>query len=55
MLQFGPTSELPRIKLQKAYSEGLGELPDWRITAFLSGGRIVIAASPMLRSMAHSD
>jgi hypothetical protein len=30
--QFGPSAELPRIKSQKAYLEGLRELPDWRIT-----------------------
>lgn len=35
--QFGPTEELPRIKHQKAYQEGLGELPDWRITCFFVG------------------
>jgi GNAT superfamily N-acetyltransferase len=35
--QFGPTDELPRIKHQKAYREGLGELPDWRITCFFVG------------------
>ena len=32
--QFGPTDELPRIKLKSAYQEGLTELPDWRITCF---------------------
>lgn len=32
--QFGPTDELPGIKLQKAYQEGLTRLPDWRITCF---------------------
>jgi GNAT superfamily N-acetyltransferase len=32
--QFGATEELPRIKHQKAYREGLVELPDWRITCF---------------------
>jgi GNAT superfamily N-acetyltransferase len=32
--QFGPTEELPRIKNQKAYREGLTALPDWRITCF---------------------
>jgi GNAT superfamily N-acetyltransferase len=34
--QFGPTAELPRIKHQKAYREGLtaAALPDWRITCF---------------------
>jgi GNAT superfamily N-acetyltransferase len=35
--QFGPTAELPRIKHQKTYLEGLGELPDWRITCFFVG------------------
>jgi GNAT superfamily N-acetyltransferase len=35
--QFGPTDELPRIKHQKAYQAGLGELPDWRITCFFVG------------------
>jgi len=32
--QFGPTPELPRIKHQRAYREGLAALPDWRITCF---------------------
>src|SRR5262245_35624391 len=32
--QFGPTDELPRIKHQRAYLEGLEALPDWRITCF---------------------
>lgn len=32
--QFGPTAELPGIKLKKAYQEGLTRLPDWRITCF---------------------
>jgi GNAT superfamily N-acetyltransferase len=32
--QFGPTAELPRIKNQRAYREGLTALPDWRITCF---------------------
>ena len=32
--QFGPTDELPRIKHQRAYAEGLTALPDWRITCF---------------------
>jgi hypothetical protein len=35
--QFGPTEELPRIKRQKAYRDGLRELPDWRITCFFVG------------------
>lgn len=32
--QFGPTAELPRIKLKKDYQNGLEDLPDWRITCF---------------------
>ena len=32
--QFGPTAELPNIRSKKAYEEGLGGLPDWRITCF---------------------
>jgi GNAT superfamily N-acetyltransferase len=32
--QFGPTDELPRIKLKRAYLAGLTDLPDWRITCF---------------------
>lgn len=32
--QFGPTKELPRIKLKKDYLAGLVNLPDWRITCF---------------------
>ena len=32
--QFGPPDELPRIKHQRAYREGLTTLPDWRITCF---------------------
>jgi GNAT superfamily N-acetyltransferase len=32
--QFGSTEELPRIKHQRAYREGLTALPDWRITCF---------------------
>jgi ribosomal protein S18 acetylase RimI-like enzyme len=35
--QFGPPGELPRIKHQKAYREGLEQLPDWRITCFFVG------------------
>lgn len=35
--QFGPTDELPRIKHQKAYRQGQGEPPDWRITCFFVG------------------
>jgi GNAT superfamily N-acetyltransferase len=32
--QFGSTDELPRIKHRRAYIQGLGALPDWRITCF---------------------
>jgi GNAT superfamily N-acetyltransferase len=32
--QFGAPGELPRIKRKRAYTEGLAELPDWRITCF---------------------
>jgi GNAT superfamily N-acetyltransferase len=32
--QFGSPAELPRIKHQRAYTAGLGRLPDWRITCF---------------------
>jgi GNAT superfamily N-acetyltransferase len=32
--QFGPADELPRIKHQRAYRDGLAALPDWRITCF---------------------
>jgi GNAT superfamily N-acetyltransferase len=32
--QFGSPDELPRIKREGAYREGLSALPDWRITCF---------------------
>jgi hypothetical protein len=32
---FGPTHELPRIKLKRDYQNGLTKFPDWRITFFL--------------------
>ena len=32
--QFGSPDELPRIKHQRAYRDGLTRLPDWRITCF---------------------
>lgn len=35
--QFGPTDEVPRINLRKAYNASLGRLPDWRITCFFVG------------------
>ncbi|MEZ5778393.1 MAG: GNAT family N-acetyltransferase [Paracoccaceae bacterium] len=34
--QFGSPEELPRIKNRRAYTEGLTELPAWRITCFFS-------------------
>ncbi|MGZ8634042.1 MAG: GNAT family N-acetyltransferase [Solirubrobacteraceae bacterium] len=37
--QFGPTDELPRIKRRRAYLDGLGALPDWRITCFFVHGK----------------
>jgi GNAT superfamily N-acetyltransferase len=32
--QFGSVDELPRIKRQRDYRDGLTSLPDWRITCF---------------------
>lgn len=32
--QFGSPDELPRIKRQRAYRDGLARLPDWRIVCF---------------------
>lgn len=32
--QFGSPEELPRIKHQRAYRDGLTSFPDWRITCF---------------------
>lgn len=32
--QFGPPDELPRIKHLRVYTQGLEQLPDWRITCF---------------------
>jgi len=37
--QFGPTDELPRIKSERAYQQGLTRLPDWRITCFFVSRR----------------
>lgn len=34
--QFGAPDELPRIKRQRAYRDGLARLPDWRITCFFA-------------------
>ncbi|MDX6481278.1 MAG: hypothetical protein QOG85_1788 [Gaiellaceae bacterium] len=35
--QFGPPSELPRIKSLKEYEKGLADLPDWRIACNFVG------------------
>ena len=40
---------MPRIKHQKAYREGLAELPDWRITCFSSGRHTGARGWPTLR------
>lgn len=32
--QFGPSEELPRIKLRREYTKKIDTLPDWRITCF---------------------
>jgi ribosomal protein S18 acetylase RimI-like enzyme len=37
--QFGSVDELPRIKHQRAYLDGLVALPDWRITCFFVDSR----------------
>jgi GNAT superfamily N-acetyltransferase len=34
--QFGVPDELPRIKNRRAYLDGVGDLPDWRITCFFA-------------------
>jgi GNAT superfamily N-acetyltransferase len=57
--QFGPTDELPRIKHQRAYREGLTTLPDWRITCFFvdrsyrGKGVAAVALEGALKQMAH--
>ncbi len=57
--QFGPTDELPRIKHKGTYLEGLGELPDWRITCFFVGrgsrraGVASVALGGALAEIAH--
>jgi hypothetical protein len=47
--QFGPPDELPRIKRRRAYEDGLGALPDWRITCFFVDRRHRAAGSPPSR------
>ena len=37
--QYGPPSEVARIKNPKAYEKDLVELPDWRIGCVFTGGR----------------
>jgi GNAT superfamily N-acetyltransferase len=55
--QFGSTVELPNIRSRKAYEEGLGELPDWRITCFFidrkrrGEGIATVALSEALREI----
>jgi ribosomal protein S18 acetylase RimI-like enzyme len=57
--QFGPTDELPRIKLKRDYLKGLTEFPDWRITCFFvdrdyrSKGVASIALEGALNEIAH--
>jgi len=57
--QFGPTTELPRIKHLRVYSQDQGPLPDWRITCFFVDkehrGRGVAAAAlaGALEEIAH--
>ena len=57
--QFGPTDELPRIKLKRDYQNGLTQLPDWRITCFFvdrdyrSQGVASVALEGALREIAQ--
>jgi len=57
--RFGPTDELPRIKHLRAYSEGLEELPDWRITCFFVDrdhrhqGVAAVALAGALKEISH--
>lgn len=57
--QFGSPTELPRIKRQRAYRDGLARLPDWRITcffvdkAFRGKGVAVAALAGALREIAR--
>jgi len=56
--QFGSPAELPRIKHQRAYRDGLERLPDWRITclfvdkAYRGKGVSAAALSGALREIA---
>jgi len=47
--QFGPADELPRVKSERVYLEGMTSPPDWRITCFFISrrhrGRGVAAAA----------
>ena len=57
--QFGPTAELPCIKNQRAYREGLTALPDWRNTCFFvdksyrGKGVAALTLEGALREIAH--
>jgi GNAT superfamily N-acetyltransferase len=57
--QFGPPDELPRIKRRRAYEDGLGALPDWRITCFFvdrrhrRGGVAALALAGALAEIAR--
>jgi GNAT superfamily N-acetyltransferase len=57
--QFGPPDELPRIKRRRAYEDGLGALPDWRITCFFvdrrhrRGGVAAVALAGALAEIAR--
>ena len=57
--QFGPTAELPNIRSRKAYENGLGKPPDWRITCFFidrerrGEGIATVALSEALRYIAQ--
>ena len=57
--QFGPPDELSRIKLKRAYLEGLTVLPAWRITCFFvdkeyrGKGVAAVALKGALKEIAH--
>jgi GNAT superfamily N-acetyltransferase len=57
--QFGPPDELPRIKRRRAHEDGLGALPDWRITCFFvdrrhrRGGVAAVALAGALAEIAR--
>ena len=51
--QFGSPDELPRIKHQRAYRDGLTRLPDWRITCFFVDKAYRGRESRLPRSRVH--